>query len=600
MRIRLGIVLLLYTAARVLFFAFNREEIVGVPLAALAAAFLIGFHSDLLAVLLTNIPLIGLALFGRFAGRPWDERFLNVVFLVCNLPFLVINIVDFEYIKFTGERSSLALWDVRSDIPFQLGNFIFYYWRLASIGAVFIFLACFFLPNGSPRRRARYGGRTGSLASLVAGALLLVGSGFVHRAELDTADGGSWLKQLAQNSTVTVLTGRRGCAARPVSANPNALSHRLKERAAFSNKTRPISDNVVIIIVESLSSEYTGPGGYAPFLDELAARGRSFPNHFANGRRSIDALPSILLGVPRLSPATFRCTAARRFESFVSILREHGYRTLFFHGGRNGAGDFVGFARQTGFEQYFGEDEYGRPADSDGVWGIYDEPFLRFTASVLTEQREPFIAAVFTVSTHQPFKIPDEHAGRFAQGTLPIHESVGYVDHALREFFSSAEKMPWFKRTLFVITGDHTGPAAGPRRRLIDAYRVPLIFYHGGAALPATDLERVAQHVDIPASIFDYLGVDRTPLLPFGRSVFERDDQGIAVGEVDNRYWIVSGAHYLEESGPGKVHAGRLSGESLDPTRATQIKEKLLAELARSVNLFNQSFAPRHPGSASR
>lgn len=597
MLVRLGILVLLYSAARVLFLIYNHEILESAPPNAVPAAFLTGFRSDLLAILLTNSLLIALAALGRMTRRPWDEKFLNVIFLVCNLPFLVINIVDLEYVKFTGERSSLALWDVKSDIPFQLGNFIFYYWRLALIAGVFIFLACFFLPNGSSARRpARNPGRKRTVAAFGVAGLLLLGSGFAEHPSNDPDAGVDrpLLEQLAQNSTLTLLGGRVDCAARPVGPPTATLARDSNERLRASTETaasRAAKDNVVIIIVESLSSEYTGAGGYAPFLEELADKGRAFPHHFANGRRSIDSLPSILLGVPRLTPATFGCVASRRFESFASILREHGYRTLFFHGGRNGTGDFESFTRQIGFARYFGEDEYGDSSDSDGIWGIYDGPFLRFMARELASEREPFVAVVFTLSTHQPYKIPAEYADRFAKGTLPIHQSLGYTDHALREFFSVAEKMPWSERTLFVITGDHTGPPAAPRRRLIDAYRVPLILYHPGAVLPSTDPNRVAQHFDIPASIFDHLGMNPARLLPFGRSVFERDYDGTAYGKVDDRYWIVSGKHYLEESARGKADVGHVSGKPLTDGDEAKLRKRLLAELQSSIDLFNEVFA---------
>src|SRR5690606_19714250 len=55
--------------------------------------------------------------------------------------------------------------------------------------------------------------------------------------------------------------------------------------------------NVVIIILESFSSEYVEKG-YAPFLSELMKKSVVMDRHLANGRRSIESLPSILCGLP--------------------------------------------------------------------------------------------------------------------------------------------------------------------------------------------------------------------------------------------------------------------------------------------------------------
>ncbi|HEX2227787.1 MAG TPA: LTA synthase family protein, partial [Candidatus Binatia bacterium] len=522
MLIRFSILILLYSTARVLFFASN-PRLHDASLADLAVAFLAGFRADVVAIVLTNTILLLLAALRRYVTGAWYEKFLNVVFLVCNLPFLIINVVDLEYFKFTGERSNLSLWDVRSDVPFQLGNFIVYYWHLALLAAAFIFLASFFLPNGSAHYR--FSSRRKRLwitcAALLLCLFLLGGERALERPVLPrtAAATNPALRQLAQNSTLTLLRSQISCAARTsggystTSIKENEkLTMKAVDESVTHSRRMGAGENVVIIIVESLSSEYTGIDGkspdYAPFLTQLAEKNLSFANHFANARRSIDALPSIFLGLPHLMPTTFRCAQSRRFQGMPSILREHGYRTLFFHGGRNGAGDFDRFAEQTGFAQYFGADEYGRADDSDGIWGIYDEQFLQFSARQLAMQPEPFAAVIFTLSTHQPFKIPRQYEGRLPKGTLPIHESVGYLDHSLRNFFAAAERMPWFKRTLFVITGDHTGPTTTPRSRLIDAYRVPLIFYHPSLSLPLINANKITQHSDIPASILDHLGVE--------------------------------------------------------------------------------------------
>ena len=83
---------------------------------------------------------------------------------------------------------------------------------------------------------------------------------------------------------------------------------------------------------------------------------------------------------------------------------------------------------------------------------------LSFMARELARRPQPFASVVFTLSTHNPYKVPTQYQGTFPRGELPIHETVAYFDHALQKFFETAEQMPWYKNTLFVITGDHIGP----------------------------------------------------------------------------------------------------------------------------------------------
>ncbi|WP_306429808.1 sulfatase-like hydrolase/transferase [Sphingobacterium sp. E70] len=69
--------------------------------------------------------------------------------------------------------------------------------------------------------------------------------------------------------------------------------------------------------------------------------------------------------------------------------------------------------------------------------------------------KQPFFASFFSLSSHHPFKVPEKYQGKFPKGPLPVQEPIGYTDNALREFFATASKMPWFNNTLFVICADH-------------------------------------------------------------------------------------------------------------------------------------------------
>ena len=117
--------------------------------------------------------------------------------------------------------------------------------------------------------------------------------------------------------------------------------------------------------------------------------------------------------------------------------------------------------------------------------------------------------------------------------------------------------MPWYKHTLFVITGDHIGPSQATSPRMIDSYRVPIIFYHPGRQLPEVKRDRVVQHVDIGPSILDFLGIATDQTLPFGHSIFDRTYDGMAVGQKAGNFWIADKNYYLEyrQNTPSKLFA---------------------------------------------
>ena len=75
--------------------------------------------------------------------------------------------------------------------------------------------------------------------------------------------------------------------------------------------------------------------------------------------------------------------------------------------------------------------------------------------------------------------MPAQYKDSFEKGPLPIHEPLGYSDHAMRRFFETAKKEPWFEHTLFVILADHTNELILPEyTNARGLYEIPIAFYH--------------------------------------------------------------------------------------------------------------------------
>lgn len=142
---------------------------------------------------------------------------------------------------------------------------------------------------------------------------------------------------------------------------------------------------------------------------------------------------------------------------------------------------FSAYMQLAGVKHYYGKDEYNNDADFDGIWGIWDEPFMQFMASKLNTMPQPFFAGFFSLSSHHPFKVPEKYTGVFPKGPLPVHEPIGYSDHALREFFATASKMPWYDNTLFVLCADHSTTSFFPEYSTsANAFAIPIVFYAPG------------------------------------------------------------------------------------------------------------------------
>ena len=210
---------------------------------------------------------------------------------------------------------------------------------------------------------------------------------------------------------------------------------------------------------------------------------------------------------------------------------------------------FDGFTSRAGFEHYYGKDEYfdynENKEGDDGNWGIFDEPFLQFTIKRLSEFKEPFAASVFTLSSHQPYSIPKQHRNRFTKGEMAVHETVGYADYSLKNFFEVAKKTSWYKNTIFVLVADHAQDHFRPEyQNVMGDFNIPLIIYHPSKKL-LLDTSKVTQQLDIMPTIINYLGIKTNKLLPFGSSIFN-NSKGMAITFSNQSYRLITKDYFLE------------------------------------------------------
>lgn len=324
--------------------------------------------------------------------------------------------------------------------------------------------------------------------------------------------------------------------------------------------------NIVVLIVESFGKEYIGAynprpeGSLTPFLDSLIKRSRSYLHSYGNGRKSIDGMPSVLSSIPMfVTPFISSSASLNNISSIAGELGKAGYRSAFFHGAPNGSMGFMAYAKASGFEQYYGKEEYEASPfyrgkdDFDGTWAIWDEPFLQYYAQCMNSMEEPFVTAMFTASSHHPFNIPAEYKETFTAGGDPFLKCVQYTDHALQKFFDYAERQPWYGNTLFVITADHTNHSIEERYRTPSGeMEVPVIFFspQGEAPFePGIDSTMIAQQIDIMPTVLEYVGYDR-PFIAFGKSLISTPaKENFAVNYANETYRYYKGEHILLYNG---------------------------------------------------
>ena len=534
------LIMALYSSMRLFCYAVNGAMFPNVSGAHLWEMMAGGMRFDLTAVLY----LSSLYIIGELLPLPlgWREnkvyqQVLKWLFLVPNGLGILVNMIDIVYIRFTDRRTTCTFFSEfanDNNLWRILGQGIFEYWYVTLFGLA-VLAVLFWGFRETPNSTKPVLDQHLTLIKCIFQWVVFVVS--IYFSVIGIRGGfGRYTRPITISNAMQYVNTPRETALvlnTPFSLMKSMENTRYVEPQYFSadelpqhmnpenkgqgtrDKGQGTRDNIVVIILESFSKEYIGR--YTPFLDSLLAESLTYEYSFASGRKSIDAMPSILSSIPSLiEPYIVTPYSTNSVSSIADCLKRKGYQTAFFHGAPNGSMGFQAYARSAGFEHYYGMDEFGDKSEYDGTWAIWDEPFLQYYAKTMSTMQEPFMTAVFTASSHHPFKVPAQYKDSFPKGSLPIHETIGYADYALRRFFETASQQPWFERTLFVITADHTNELETPEyTNAKGLYEVPIAFYHPHSSFFKGQREGVISQTDIMPSVLMYVDYDE-PFVAFG------------------------------------------------------------------------------------
>jgi len=569
---QLLLMLVLFQFIRVLFICFNHAVFNHLDISTYLVYMLRGIQYDLAALFMVNAPLIVLSLLPfHFCHSKLYQYFLMLLYVVVNTVALIANFVDVFYYQYTLKRLTFSIFDYLGTqanmSSLGLEFFITYWYAFAIISLILFGLIRYFLFTMRKLKSmasvaANY--RSTGAIGLVAIYILFAGC----KGNLNAFGQSLTLKDaihsvskpeevgIVMNSVFSLIASYMEQEAAPEYFDQEELDTILPPVHHYYTDGEFQPNNVVIIILESFTSEALQSlnqdldkgqyPGYAPFLDSLMQESLYYPQASANGRKSIDALPSILASIPAYqTPFILTNESNKKVESLASHLNRKGYQSLFFHGSHNASMGFARFCESADVTHYYGLDEYPNQQDFDGTWGIWDEPYLQYMAQELNKCDKPFFATAFTLSSHNPFVIPDQYQNQFPKGTQGIHETMHYADHALRQFFHTAKTMPWYHNTLFVVTADHAITPWHKEYATSDkAFAVPLLFFAPGHPHLKGARQDRAQHIDIYPTVLNYLDYNE-PFISAGNNLLEPRDPKFTVNLINQCYQMTQGDYLL-------------------------------------------------------
>jgi len=316
---------------------------------------------------------------------------------------------------------------------------------------------------------------------------------------------------------------------------------------------------VVVFILESFARDYCGwlrdQDLYTPFLDSLSKKSLNFTNAYANGNISIEGLPAIMAGIPNYMEVPYINSSYQNntVQNLGGLLSELNYESHFYHGADNGTMGFQNFLKISGWQNYYGKTEYPHyTRDYDGSWGIFDGPYFEHVEMELSAKKEPFVASVFSLTSHEPYPLPEKYKSKYKPGTLLIHPNIQYTDEMLRNFFTSARTKPWFKNTIFIITADHTSHSKDKYfYSATGKFEIPLLVYDpSGQYIQAGINSKTVNQIDIMPTVLDIVNYPY-PFFSLGTSMLDTT-RGYAYQKNGGVFQIVSYPYVAQLKPNGK------------------------------------------------
>jgi phosphoglycerol transferase MdoB-like AlkP superfamily enzyme len=593
-----------------------------------------GLMFDTSAIMVTNSLYIVMMLLPlhQVVTKPVYQKICRGLFLTVNGLALAMNLCDAVYFQFTMRRTTTTVFDEFSNEG-NLGSIFltetFRHFYLLILFVLLLWCTYRLYRKVATNRNNEFRLWHYNVASLL--SLLLIApfvvagirGGFTSAVRPITISNANQYVNRPTEAALVLNTpfSLYRTIGKAVFVVPNYYSDEQEMTAIYNpihvpNDSVPMTKkNVVVLIVESFGREYIGAlnktlengryHGYTPCVDSLIAKSITFSHSYCNGRKSIDGMPSILSSIPMFVEPFFLTPASmNHVDGIASLLAGEGYQTAFFHGAQRGSMGFQAFARSTGFQDYYGREDYdadkrfGGDDDFDGMWAIWDEPFLQYYATKMSEMKEPFMTAVFTASSHHPFAIPEKYKQRFPEESLEIHKCIRYTDMAIGKFFETVSREPWFKNTIFVLTSDHTNMSDHAEYQTdLGGFCSPIIIYEPGREPEV--LDKIAQQIDILPTVMGMLHYPK-PFFGFGIDLLNTPAEDTwAVNYMGGIYQYVKHGHVLQFDGQSTRGIYALSDSLMkhnlmeDGKRKTEDGKNIQPQMERELKAIIQQYMER-------
>ncbi len=558
----LGLIFYWFSLRLYLFFT-HLELFEGLSISLVFYSFLSGLRFDISTIFYTNLLFFIFLYFKKIRF----SKITKVLFIALNSCLGLMHMADVEYFGLVGRRLDRSFLSVAGETKVSSYSTFFLEYGYMFL-ALFVFtLAMFYLSKvfrfikmNEEERKLKTHFLLFPLYFFILACFTFLGiRGGVQRKPLavvhayEFVGGNSLAANLSLNTAYNFIRSK--------GKNPFPDRYRNKKGPFitdrdFANTKININKkpkNILFVFIESMST-YSINMNTKSFVKKIAQEKSKetifIENHFSNGRFSMDALTSVFLGVPSFFELfLFKSNFAQnKWVGLGTVLKENNFNTFFIHAAEPGTMYFDKITPAVGITDFYALAGKGKdtPEEMKALWGVHDEYMYKKSYPILSEygaSKKPFMGVLFSVSSHTPFNNTPGDTSARGDKVDNYLRTVTYAEKELDKFFENIKDEPWFKDTLFIVTGDHSPPLKAKWLQTAkDKSRVPLLLYFPGSNIGELPRAEYSQHLDLSNTIFDFLQIKPREWSPYGKSIFDTKARNLI-----GYYWDKS-FNFVEEN----------------------------------------------------
>lgn len=226
--------------------------------------------------------------------------------------------------------------------------------------------------------------------------------------------------------------------------------------------------NVIIIQMESfenflLNAKVDGQE-ITPNLNRLLKQSTYFPHVFQQVGPGMTADAEFMTNTslfPQAYSPTSLSEGNRNYRSLPKLLGSKGYNTMTFHADQLKFWNRDQLYPALGFKHFYEQPLYGNK-DIVGL-GPSDDVLYSKGIGILKKSKQPFYAMFVSMSSHHPFKIPDDKKGLALPAAYQSSivgdylQAQHYTDASIGRFIDKLKKNHLWKNSVILFYGDHFG-----------------------------------------------------------------------------------------------------------------------------------------------